>query len=149
MLIHANSQWSDTVTANLWPYAIRMANEAVKHTPSFQDNKRRTPIELFTGSKASSNLKHWKPFAGDAKSGDIKKYKARLNIDGSRMRKGEHYNMTYSPVASWNFKRMLLTLTACLARMENKAHQLHPSIHPSPDRIDSLYADAGGRRIGG
>jgi Reverse transcriptase (RNA-dependent DNA polymerase) len=48
----------------------------------------------------------------DAKSGAIKKYKARLNIDGSRMRKGEHYDMTYSPVASWNSFRMLLTLTA-------------------------------------
>jgi hypothetical protein len=48
----------------------------------------------------------------DAKTGEIKKYKARLNIDGSRMRKGEHYDMTYSPVASWNSVRMLLTLTA-------------------------------------
>ena len=48
----------------------------------------------------------------DAKSGKIKKYKARLNIDGSRMRKGEHSDMTYSPVASWNSVRMLLTLTA-------------------------------------
>jgi Reverse transcriptase (RNA-dependent DNA polymerase) len=48
----------------------------------------------------------------DAKTGSIKKYKARLNIDGSRMKKGEHYDMTYSPVASWNSVRMLLTLTA-------------------------------------
>ena len=48
----------------------------------------------------------------DAKTGAIKKYKARLNIDGSRMQKGEHYNMTYSPVASWNSIQMLLTLTA-------------------------------------
>ena len=48
----------------------------------------------------------------DAKTGAIKKYKARLNIDGSRMRKGEHYDKTYSPVASWNSVRMLLTMTA-------------------------------------
>ena len=48
----------------------------------------------------------------DAKLGAIKKYKARLNVDGSRMRKGEHYDKTYSPVASWNSVRMLLTLTA-------------------------------------
>jgi hypothetical protein len=48
----------------------------------------------------------------DAKTGAIKKYKARLNIDGSRMRHGIHYNDTYSPVASWNSVRMLLTLTA-------------------------------------
>jgi hypothetical protein len=48
----------------------------------------------------------------DARTGKIKKYKARLNIDGSRMRHGEHYNETYSPVASWNSVRMLLTMTA-------------------------------------
>ena len=48
----------------------------------------------------------------DAKDGSIKKYKARLNIDGSRMKRGEHYDETYSPVASWNSVRMLLTLTA-------------------------------------
>jgi hypothetical protein len=48
----------------------------------------------------------------DVKTGAIKKYKARLNIDGSRMRHGVHFNETYSPVASWNSVRMLLTLTA-------------------------------------
>ena len=35
-----------------------------------------------------------------------------LNIDGSRMKHGVHYNETYSPVASWNSVCMLLTLTA-------------------------------------
>jgi hypothetical protein len=30
----------------------------------------------------------------------IKKYKARLNINGSRMKKGEHYEETYAPVDS-------------------------------------------------
>jgi hypothetical protein len=48
----------------------------------------------------------------DARTGRIKKYKARHNIDGSRMQRGEHYNDTYSPVASWNSVRMLLTMTA-------------------------------------
>ncbi len=38
----------------------------------------------------------------DAKTGAIKMNKACMNIDGSRMQKGEHYDMTYSPVASWN-----------------------------------------------
>jgi hypothetical protein len=38
MLIDANSRWGDSVTANVWPYAIRMVNAAVvNHTPSFQD----------------------------------------------------------------------------------------------------------------
>jgi hypothetical protein len=49
---------------------------------------------------------------GDIKTRKIKKWKARLNIDDSRMEKGLHYDQTYSPVASWNSIRMLLTLTA-------------------------------------
>jgi hypothetical protein len=56
MLIHANKRWADSVTANLWPYAIRMAQEAVNNTPSLQDKERRSPIELFTGTKVASNI---------------------------------------------------------------------------------------------
>ena len=41
---------------------------------------------------------------------EIKKYKAILNIDGSKMKKGVHYNQTYAPVASWNLIRLMLTL---------------------------------------
>ena len=62
MLIHANSRWADSVTINLWPYAIRMANEAINNTPSFQDDLKRTPIEIFANTKVSANPKHWKPF---------------------------------------------------------------------------------------
>jgi hypothetical protein len=36
----------------------------------------------------------------DAKDGSIKKYKARLNIDGSQMKRGEHYDKKYAPVVS-------------------------------------------------
>jgi len=50
----------------------------------------------------------------DIKTREIKKYKARLNIDGSRMQPGKHYdpNLIYAPVASWNSIRLLLTMTA-------------------------------------
>jgi hypothetical protein len=48
----------------------------------------------------------------DIRTQEVKKYKARLNIDGSRMRAGEHYDLTYAPVASWNSVRLLLALAA-------------------------------------
>ena len=38
----------------------------------------------------------------------IKRYKACLNIDGSRI----HYNQTYAPMASWNSNRTLLIMSA-------------------------------------
>ena len=48
----------------------------------------------------------------DVKSGQIKKYKGRLNIDGSRMKKGLHYDDSYAPVAKWNSIRLLTILIA-------------------------------------
>ena len=42
----------------------------------------------------------------------VKKYKARLNIDGSRMQKGKHYDQTYAPVAKWSSIRLMLILCA-------------------------------------
>ena len=48
----------------------------------------------------------------DIKSRQIKKHKARLNVDGSKMIKGLHYNESYSPVASWNSVRAMLTMVA-------------------------------------
>jgi hypothetical protein len=48
----------------------------------------------------------------DIKTRAIKKYKARLNIDGSRMKYGKHYDQTYAPVASWNSIKTLLIMSA-------------------------------------
>ena len=33
---------------------------------------------------------------------EVKKWKAFLNVYGSCMKKGIHYEQTYSPVCSWN-----------------------------------------------
>lgn len=46
--------------------------------------------------------------------GEVKKYKARLNIDGSKMQAGKHYNQTYLPVAQWSNIRMVLAMAASL-----------------------------------
>ena len=40
----------------------------------------------------------------------IKSYKARLNVDGSRMVKGRDYDQTYAPVESWNAIRLVLSM---------------------------------------
>ena len=40
----------------------------------------------------------------------IKKYKARLNVDGSRMKRVLHYDKVYSPVSSYSSIRLLLTM---------------------------------------
>jgi hypothetical protein len=42
-------------------------------------------------------------------TGEIYKWKARLNLDGSKQVKGVHYNETYAPVASWATIRLVIT----------------------------------------
>ena len=41
---------------------IRMANDVLNKTPSFQYNHRRTPQQVFSGSHVLLNPKHWKLF---------------------------------------------------------------------------------------
>ena len=62
MLINSNSRWPSSVTVNLWPYAVRTANDVINHTPSFQDKEQRSPMEIFSNTMVASNPKHWKPF---------------------------------------------------------------------------------------
>ena len=44
------------------------------------------------------------------KTQEVYKWKARLNVDGSRMVHKRDYDQTYAPVASWNIIRLLLIL---------------------------------------
>jgi hypothetical protein len=46
-----------------------------------------------------------------ASSGQIYRYKSRLNIGGHKQREGIDYEQTYSPVVSWTSIRFLLTMT--------------------------------------
>ena len=46
----------------------------------------------------------------DIKTRKIRKWKARLNVDGSRMKRGIHYDKVYAPVASWSTIRLILIL---------------------------------------
>ena len=62
-LVHAHRRWPKAMTANLWPYALRMACLAYNATPSLQDSRRRTPEQVFTNDEfVTINKKHWKPF---------------------------------------------------------------------------------------
>jgi hypothetical protein len=62
MLIHANQRWPRCVTANLWPYALRMANDVLNETPNMLDKQRRMSQQIFSKTMVQTNLKHWKPF---------------------------------------------------------------------------------------
>ena len=50
----------------------------------------------------------------------IKRWKARLNIDGSRMTKGVHYDKVYAHVVSWTSIRLLLTMIFCITGLQSR-----------------------------
>ena len=62
MLIHANKRWPSAITANLWPYAIRMACESSNVLPSLAFKDGRTPVESFFKGEVATNPRHWQPF---------------------------------------------------------------------------------------
>ncbi len=62
MLIHAHHRWPSTITPNLWPYALRMANDTINVMPNLKFKDAWTPIKSFTGTKVASNPKHWHSF---------------------------------------------------------------------------------------
>ena len=62
MLIHATKRWPGVVTIHLWPYAIRMANQAYNATPLTYHADKQSPNKIFDNSAVDINQKHWKPF---------------------------------------------------------------------------------------
>jgi hypothetical protein len=44
MIIHANHRWPQCVTANLWPYALKVANATYNNSPSMQNKHRYSPL---------------------------------------------------------------------------------------------------------
>ena len=62
MLIHATKRWPGVVTIHLWPYAIRMANQAYNATLLSSPMNKQSPNKIFDSSAVDINLKHWKPF---------------------------------------------------------------------------------------
>ena len=62
MLIHTTKRWPGVVTIHLWPYAIRMANQAFNATPLHAHTNKQSPNKIFDISAVDINPKHWKPF---------------------------------------------------------------------------------------
>ena len=60
MLLHASARWPEAINNHLWPYALRLANEAHNEAPT--KGNKRSPVEIFTKTAVMPDLKHWRPF---------------------------------------------------------------------------------------
>jgi hypothetical protein len=56
MLLHAKQRWPNAVTSNLWPYAMRMANDVSNFSPGIIDGI--SPLEKFGQVAVSPRVKH-------------------------------------------------------------------------------------------
>ena len=60
MMIHAMHKWKDAAAPQLWPYAIRLANEVINLTPRSKDGE--IPLSLFARSSDPPRLETLHPF---------------------------------------------------------------------------------------
>jgi hypothetical protein len=58
-LLHAMNMWPSAVMINLWPYALRFANETHNSTPSL--TRDHTPLELFSGAPVRPQILSFHP----------------------------------------------------------------------------------------
>jgi len=56
MLLHAKQRWPSAITANLWPFAVRMANDVSNTSPGIEGGI--SPIEHFSQVAVSPRVKH-------------------------------------------------------------------------------------------
>ena len=69
---------------------------------------------------------------------EVYKWKARLNLDGSKMIEGVHYDQTYSPLASWGIIRLALVLAA-INGWHSKQIDFVQAFPQSPVERDNIY----------
>ena len=60
MLLHAESKWPDVISSNLWPYALREANETLNATPSKVTGQ--VANQMFSRTDTPTVLRHFHPF---------------------------------------------------------------------------------------
>jgi hypothetical protein len=59
-LLHAIRKWPKVITVNLWPYAMRYANDVNNSVPNKGETK--SPLEKFSGTQNRSSLHHFHHF---------------------------------------------------------------------------------------
>jgi hypothetical protein len=71
---------------------------------------------------------------------EVYKWKARLNLDGSRQIKGVSYWDTYAPVASWSVIRLILTI-AIINKWHSKQIDYVQAYPQADAETDNLYME--------
>ena len=108
-MLHAATRWNNCITANLWPYAMRLANDALNNSPNPKDKARRSAENIFSSSNTLANAKHFKPFGcpvyvlepGLQNNNPYHKWKERANV-GVYLGKSPNHDRNVSLVLNLN-----------------------------------------------
>ena len=65
MMIHAKLKWNSAINHNLWPYAMRYANQIINDTP-MKSKSYKLPIAIMSDSTINPNREHYFPFGAPA-----------------------------------------------------------------------------------
>jgi hypothetical protein len=76
----------------------------------FQTLLDRNIVEILPAYKVPGGMQVFSTVWAMKRTQEVYKYKPRLNLDGSQMKLGKDYDLTYAPVASWESVRILLAL---------------------------------------
>jgi hypothetical protein len=61
MMLHGANKWPTAQSISLWPYALRLANQANNSTPR-KNKSHQSPIEIFSRSRVRSKLTEFHQF---------------------------------------------------------------------------------------
>jgi Reverse transcriptase (RNA-dependent DNA polymerase) len=75
----------------------------------------------------------------DLSTGERTKWKARLNVDGSKQQAGIDYDQTYAPVASWVSVRLILLMAMLQGWMTKQLDSVQA--YPQAPVEHDLYID--------
>ena len=62
MMLHAQQKWPESITSNLWSYALMNAKNAYNTTPLLEHPQVLSPLHFFKVYQVQYNSKHWHPF---------------------------------------------------------------------------------------
>jgi hypothetical protein len=63
MILHAEHHWPEATSTSLWPYALRTACAVFNNAPTLKGkHKDDTPLELFTGTRISAEVRNHHTF---------------------------------------------------------------------------------------
>jgi hypothetical protein len=108
MLLHAAHRWPAAVRANLWPYAVRMANDSINNAP--QVSTGLSPMEPFTQVDVAPRVRHSHTFGCPVYVLD-----AQLQMAGGQIEKWKERSRVglYLGASPRHSKRVALVLNLC------------------------------------